>query len=254
MSDHDQSLAYNVTTRHMEMAQNYLKWKSETDRNMAIAVTKALREIHEGQMETIEKVKLGSQRVINYGSCFVTNEYYRSTCHEQWSEDKRLYLSLLEIYKRNDVVLDMVELYFRKAFKRLGESKTNTLVSYLKEKIGDGAHFAANRSNKLAISFTIAKLIISSGDFQESFIRNVNRMSTWFVQLTTFYSKAEVAAQAARKLKFQDAEYYQALYQEKLEMLYFLIEPQMSKVIYEFQSGGNNEEVIGNALYEMLKK
>ena len=105
------------------MAQNYLKWKSETDRNMAIAVTKALREIHEGQMKTIEKVKLGSQRLINYGPCFVTNEYSRSTCHEQWSENKRLFLSLPEIYKRNDVVLDMVELYFRKAFKHLGENK-----------------------------------------------------------------------------------------------------------------------------------
>ncbi len=79
-------------------------------------------------------------------------------------------------------------------------------------------------------------------------------MPTWFVQLTAFYSKAEVAAQAVRKVKFQDAGYYQALYQVKLEMLYFLIEPQMSKVIYEFQSGGNNEEVIGDALYEMLKK
>jgi len=122
-SDHAQSLANNVTTRHMEMAQNYLKWKSETDRNMAIAVTKALREIHEGQMKTIEKVKLGSQRLINYGPCFVTNEYSRSTCHEQWSENKRLFLSLPEIYKRNDVVLDMVELYFRKAFKHLGENK-----------------------------------------------------------------------------------------------------------------------------------
>ncbi len=32
------------------MAQNYLKWKLETDRNMAIAVTKALRKIHEGQL------------------------------------------------------------------------------------------------------------------------------------------------------------------------------------------------------------
>ncbi|WP_245912312.1 hypothetical protein [Mixta gaviniae] len=79
-------------------------------------------------------------------------------------------------------------------------------------------------------------------------------MSTWFVQLTTFYSKAEIAAQAARKLKFQDSEYYQILYREKIEMLYFLIESQMSKVMYEFQSGGNNEEVIGDALYWMLKK
>ncbi|WP_245912311.1 hypothetical protein [Mixta gaviniae] len=148
------------------MAQNYLKWKSETDRNMAIAVTRALREIHEGQMETIEKVKLGSQQLIHYGSCFVTNEYYRSTCHEQWSEDKRLYLSLLEIYKRNDVVLDMVELYFRKAFRRLGENKSNALVSYLKEKIGEKAYDAVDRSSKLAISLTIAKLIVSSGDFR----------------------------------------------------------------------------------------
>jgi hypothetical protein len=37
-------------------------------------------------------------------------------------------------------------------------------------------------------------------------------------------------------------------------MLYFLIEPQMSKVIYEVESGGNNEEVIGNVLYGMLKR
>ena len=50
VSDHAQSLAINVTTRHLEMAQNYLKWKLETDRNMAIAVTKALRKIHEGQL------------------------------------------------------------------------------------------------------------------------------------------------------------------------------------------------------------
>ncbi|WEP44435.1 hypothetical protein NNQ27_16660 [Cronobacter dublinensis subsp. infanticibi] len=70
----------------------------------------------------------------------------------------------------------------------------------------------------------------------------------------TIYSKAEVAALAANKLKFQDAAYYQILFREKIEMLYFLIEPQMSKIIYQVESGGNNEEVIGDALYEMLKR
>jgi hypothetical protein len=66
-------------------------------------------------------------------------------------EDKRLYLSLLEIYKRNDVVLDMVQLYFQKTFKRLGDEKSNTLVSYIKQKIGEKAYEAADRSSKLAL-------------------------------------------------------------------------------------------------------
>ncbi|MFC6124330.1 hypothetical protein [Phytobacter sp. SCO41] len=238
----------------MEMAENYLKLETPSDRRMAIALTKSLREIHASHMETVANVKLGSQRLINYGSCLVPDEYYGSTCHEQWSEDKRLYLSLLEIYKRNDVVLDMVQLYFQKTFKRLGDEKSNTLVSYIKQKIGEKAYEAADRSSKLALSLTIAKLIVSSTDFQESYIKKVNEMSTWFVKATALYAKAQIAALAANKLKFQDVEYYQLLYREKLEMLYFLIELQMSKIIYEVESGRNNEEVIGDALYEILKR
>ena len=52
-----------------------------------------------------------------------------------------------------------------------------------------------------------------------------------YVNGAIIYSKAQVAALAANKLKFQDSEYYQALYQQNLEMLYFLIEPQMTKII-----------------------
>jgi hypothetical protein len=52
----------------------------------------------------------------------------------------------------------------------------------------------------------------------------------------------------------QNSAYYQSLYQQNLEMLYFLIEPQMTKIIYQIESGGNNEEIIGDALYELLKR
>jgi len=37
-------------------------------------------------------------------------------------------------------------------------------------------------------------------------------------------------------------------------MLYFVIEPQMTKVIYQVESGGNNEAIIADALYELLKR
>lgn len=107
------------------MAENYLKLKAQSDQRLAIALTKAVKEVYATHMQTVEDVKLGSQRIINYGSCMMPDKYYRSTCHEQWGEDKRLYLSLLEIYKRNDVVLDMVQLYFQKLLS-VSETKKAT--------------------------------------------------------------------------------------------------------------------------------
>ncbi|YCH30037.1 hypothetical protein M1D48_18195 [Erwinia sp. D4-22] len=71
---------------------------------------------------------------------------------------------------------------------------------------------------------------------------------------TTLYAKAQVAASAANTLKFLDHSYYQALCKENIEMLYFLIEPQMSEIIYQVNSGDNNEEKIADALYEILRK
>jgi len=72
--------------------------------------------------------------------------------------------------------------------------------------------------------------------------------------ITLLYAKAQVAASAANRLKFQDPLYYQALCKENIEMLYFLIEPQMSEIIYQVNSGDNNEEKIAGALYEILRK
>lgn len=236
------------------MAEGYAKMQAKAQRNLAIALTRALREINNTTKSTIESVRLGSERMINYGSCLVPDEYYRNTCRELINEDRRLALSLAEIYNRNDVALDMVEIYFRKTLKRLGEQKSISLVEYLKKAVGDKAYEYAEKSSKLAISLTIAKLIISSGDFHESHVRMVSRLSSMFVNGAVIYSKAQIASMAANKLKFQDAAYYQALYKENLEMLYFLIEPQMTKIIYQIKSGGNNEEIIGDALYELLKK
>jgi len=236
------------------MAESYLKMKVQSDRQIALALTKALREIHATNMNTIEKVKLGGQRLINYGSCLIPDDYYRDACREQAREDRRLVLALGEIYNRNDVALDMIEIYFRKTLKKLGNQKSMNLVAIIKKEIGEKAYEYAEKSSKLALSLTIAKLVLSSGEFQKSHIRIVNSLSSMIVNGTVMYSKAQIASIAANKLKFQDSSYYQDLYKENLEMLYFLIEPQMSKIIFQVESGGNNEEIIGDALYELLNR
>ena len=74
-------------------------------------------------MSTIENLKLGTQRMINYGSCLIPDDYYRNACRELINEDRRLALALAEIYNRNDVALDMVEIYFRKTLSIFMQEK-----------------------------------------------------------------------------------------------------------------------------------
>lgn len=236
------------------MAQNYLQLKMQSNKQLAIALTNLLRDMHEDHMATLEKVKQGTQRLVSYGACLVPDEYYRNACRDTWREDKRLVLALGEIYNRKDVTLDMVEIYFRKTLNRLGEQKSKDLIANIHNLLGKAAEHASAKASKLALSFTLANLIINSRDFKQNHIRLVNSFSTWFVNGATLYSKAQVAASAANRLKFQDPQYYQALYKENIEMLYFLIEPQMSEIIYQVNSGDNNEQVIGDALYEILRK
>jgi hypothetical protein len=236
------------------MAQNYLQLKMQSNKQLAIALTNSLRDMHEDHMATLEKVKQGTQRLVSYGACLMPDEYYRNACRDTWREDKRLVLALGEIYNRKDVTLDMVEIYFRKTLNRLGKQKSKDLIANIHNLLGKAAEHASGKASKLALSFTLANLIINSRDFKQNHIRLVNSFSTWFVNGATLYSKAQVAASAANRLKFQDPQYYQALYKENIEMLYFLIEPQMSEIIYQVNSGDNNEQVIGDALYEILRK
>lgn len=236
------------------MSQTYLQLKMQANKQLAIALTRSLNDIHADHMSTIEKLKLGGQRLINYGSCVVPDSYYRSSCRDTWKEDKRLVLALGEIYARNDVSLDMVEIYFRKTLKKLGDEKSNELVSRVRQLLGKAAEHASTKASKLALSLTLANLVLESADFKKKHIRLVNSFSTWFVNGATLYANAQIAASAANRLKFQDPLYYHSLCRENLEMLYFLIEPQMTQIIYQVNSGDNNQGKIADALYEVMNK
>lgn len=75
------------------MSQTYLQLKMQSNKQLAIALTNSLNDLHEDHMSTIQKLKLGGQRIINYGSCLVPDEYYRSSCRDTFREDKRLVFS-----------------------------------------------------------------------------------------------------------------------------------------------------------------
>lgn len=236
------------------MSQSYFQLQMQSKKQLAIELTNSLKSIHGNLVSTINSAKMGSQRLINYGSCLVPDEYYRSTCRDMLREDWRLYLAVLEIFNRQDVAADMVSIYFKKTLKRLDANSTNELATFLQEKLGLAAHLASGKVSNIALTMTITKLVLSSGSFKESHIGMVNRFASWFITGASIYGKAQLAASAANRLKFQDSEYYQLLYKENLEMLYYTIEPYMTKIIYQIQSGDNRPDIIGDALYEILRK
>ncbi len=236
------------------MSQNYFQLQMQSRKQLAIALTNSIHSIHGNLISTINSAKMGAQRLINYGSCLVPDEYYRSTCRDMMREDERLLLAVGEIFRRQDVAVDMVSLYFKKTLKKLENDKANDLVFFLHETLGITANKVAGKVSNNALAITIAKLIVSSGAFKEIYINMINKFSSWFITGASLYGKAQLAALAANKLKFQDPEYYHLLYKENLEMLYYTIEPYMTKIIYQVNSGDNKPDVIADALREILKK
>jgi hypothetical protein len=45
----------------------------QANKKLAIALTNSLNDLNDDYMSTIEKIKLGELRIINYGSCLVPN-------------------------------------------------------------------------------------------------------------------------------------------------------------------------------------
>lgn len=164
--------------------------------------------------------------------------------------DVRFIIALYEIYDRTDVILDMVEIYFNKTLKRVNEKNLNEKIQRL---FGVASKYYSTKSSKQSMSMTLAYLLMNSRDFKISHARMVRYFSLGLVSPAVAASRLEKASLAVHKLQIQDYDYYQALYNENIEMLYVLIEPSMSKIIYQIQSSDNNEDVIADALYNILQ-
>ncbi|WP_260805105.1 hypothetical protein [Pantoea eucalypti] len=228
---------------------SYLKLKLQAERTMALNFEKVLTELHQTMLDTGRSVLSGAQRASGYGSCFFDD--YKDVCNQLRQEDLRYLKQLRMLFTRQDIVLEMVEIYFRKKLSRIGDSGIQNIQRLLAEKASD---FASGKFSKLAIAQIIALVITQSQDFRQSHIKVINATSSYAVTAFKFYGKFEIATKAARKLRFDDAEYYFDLYNSNLEMFYYLIEPEMAKIIFLKNSGSTSEDQILNLINKILTK
>ncbi|QTF07783.1 hypothetical protein HC231_07420 [Brenneria izadpanahii] len=228
---------------------SYLKLKMQADRTIALNIEKALIQIKKDTINTAHNVSAGAQRVSWYSSCLFDD--YKDVCKTLRQEDTRMLLAVRQVYQRSDVILDMVEIYFKMKLRRISEAGQHKIMLTITEKL---ANHASSKFAKLSVASIIAKLITESHDFKTSHISIINKSSLVAVNVLSFYGKMQNAALSARRLEFADPSYYFGLYKENLELLYFMIEQEMSKIIYLTSAGSSSEEEIIFLINKILMK
>lgn len=82
---------------------------------LALKLDRALTGVRQAVSEQIDTIGAGAKRALYYTSCF-TDEYL-DVCQQQKSEDIRFVKAVYHILRHEDVVYEMLKIYFEEIFK-----------------------------------------------------------------------------------------------------------------------------------------
>ena len=225
----------------------YIKYKLESDRKLAILVDKVSKNIKINAQEQKTLIENGFNRVINHGSCFF--EDYKDACRNINKEYARMLLAIRKVYNNRDVFILMLELYIRQLLKKEGREKRDKTYLNLLNKTSKIASGTATNS---AFSYVIAKAISQSTSIGSSVSFSVYKYSKSAMFLASNYGRVQIAADCANKLKISNPEYYYSLYNLDIEMLYFIIDPQIKKATSYAKTRAKDESEMAYYIIEGL--
>ncbi|HDR2787141.1 TPA: hypothetical protein QCJ61_001145 [Enterobacter asburiae] len=215
-------------------ASDYLKMKFQSDRQLAIYGQQGVAGTWRALRGIGSDIYSGMERVSWYSSCLIPS--YHDVCDELLSEEKRMYLSIVSIYRYRDVIAHMLYLYFESIITDTGNEqnrvrKTDSIVTGLVKNIPPG------KAARLAIAWTLARSLSESGLLSEIVVERFARRVPNVVMALQLIGTDQKCALAARRLKTLDPQYYAALYAAQLEMLYYFFEPFLSELIKKVKMG-----------------
>ncbi|MDX6019334.1 hypothetical protein SIL08_03400 [Scandinavium sp. V105_16] len=178
----------------------------------------------------------GLERASWYSSCLVP--HYNDACQELKAEEIRTVYSVQSIFRYHDVLGHMLQLYFEMVYDDIkngnpkggarGLAKTGANVA---------SHLAVTKATRNATTYAVAQLLVQSEFLSKAVVEKLAGKISFAVVAIQFFGLEQKAALAARALKSLDSQYYWILYQAKLEMLYYFIEPILADIIKRVKSG-----------------
>lgn len=213
----------------------------QANKILALKLDHAVSAVGQQVRKQVDILGKGGTRLLYYTSCF-TDEY-NDVCQKQKTEDIRFRNAVYKIIRHDDVLYDMLRIYFEEIFKY----KTSEQLEHIKQWLmAVNVHIAA--SSLTSAGFTLA--VASSVRLGLNLSLEISALAgTWAsrgIAAVGVYGIVQKSADSAHRLHIQFPPYYSALYAQGLEMLYFLIEPVFQKAgAIEAPWASSNSDIVG---------
>jgi hypothetical protein len=213
----------------------------KADELMASQLEKALIGVKDQVLQQASKIGDGATRLVYYTSCFTDN--YQDVCAKLKEEDLRFLDGIAEVVKRRDIICRLVHIYFEEIFRFKTREQLSAINSGL---LKAGVIISSNTLNNQTFIIGITTAVCLGIGFNSSIVAWTGKTAALTVTGLGLYGIVQQAADSAERLRLQAPMYYQALHMQRLEMMYFLVEPTFMKA-QAFESD------ITNAIINMVK-
>lgn len=224
--------------------------KIGTDKELAVRLDKAMVGVKDGVSDYLNGLEDGATRLLYYTSCFTDN--YQDVCNKLKTEDVRFLLSLKELVTHRDVIFRMIKIYIETLLKNKSEGKKKTILEKL---IPFTTNYSIKYISKNGLIYAVAAYICYGNKMnfvvQNAFMKKIGSRIGWVIGGVNIYGLVQRASESADNLKKFCPLFYNALYVEGLEILYFLIEPIIMKSGYLNITLSSDEEIV-RALKKMM--
>lgn len=211
---------------------------------LALKLDHALTGVGNAVSNQIETIGAGARRALYYTSCF-TKEY-QDVCQQQKTDDLRFKKGIIYFLLHDDVVYQMLKIYFEEIFKH----KTSEQLEHIKQMLmAVNIHIAASSLTNAGFALATASSVAAGMNLSLEISALVGRRTGQIVGVMGLYGIVQKAADSAHRLHISNPAYYSALYIQELEMMYFLIEP-----LFERTAALNAQWVSDNEVVDIITK
>lgn len=223
-----------------------LKFRMENDRKAAIALNRAVAGVEQNNRSVLGDIHSGLERASWYGSCFFDS--YADVCAQLKTEDKRFLKNIFEIYKRKDIIADIIRIYLEEELKFISNNQIGSLNAALAKTL---SNYYGGMSTKVSMANALSIIVVNSFNFKSEVMAQINKYALLVVTLASLYGKIQAAAMTARNLKTLSPILYVTLYNNNMEMLYFLVSEKINKALIK-SMGLHGEERIVSILKSLV--
>ena len=219
----------------------------QANKILALKLDHAFTETGKRISHQIETIGAGATRVLYYTSCF-TDEY-QDVCQRQKSEDLRFARGVYHILRSEDIIYEMLKIYFEEIFRY----KTSDQLDHIKKLLmAVNIHIAASSLTNIGFAFAAAASVAAGLNLNLEISALVGNGASRGIASVGIYGVIQNAADSADRLHFTYPAYYAALYAQELEMMYFLIAPLFERA-EAVEAQWATDDSIANIITRMIR-